>query len=132
MSGYRESDPWVNAGEWSGRLTSDSLVIVTVFHCRGLRELLGISVRLIGLTRRIRASTDGLIASRFTVGIRERRALSWSLWENVSGPRSMGRVQAHVLAARFVGVNHRIATSSAVFHHGGHWLPVVWPAEGAG
>lgn len=103
-----------------------TVVVVTLFRCRTLRQLLGVRRRFAGMAGVVKAKAPALLSSVVSVDYRRRLVMNVSVWPDVESMRQMGDVPEHVLAARYVGRRPDIATASGVFAHAGDWRELLW------
>lgn len=103
----------------------DGVIVVTRFECPSLWALLLVLVLHKRLARDVRRDATGFLGSSLMVAWRARTLLNVSLWEDMEGVHSMGRVRRHVDATRMPS-RLGVATSGGIFAYAGDWKRVMF------
>jgi hypothetical protein len=107
------------------------VIVVTRFECPGLWKLLVLVLLHKRMAREVRRHATGFLGSSLMVGWRTRTLLNVSLWRDMDGVHSMGRVRRHVDATR-VPSRLGVATSGGIYSFTGDWKRVMFGIDGAG
>jgi hypothetical protein len=103
----------------------DGVIVVTRFECPGLWALLVLLILHRRMARNVRRDATGFLGTSLMVGWRTRTLLNVSLWQDMDGVHSMGRVRRHVDATR-VPSRLGVATSGGVYAFAGDWRQVMF------
>lgn len=101
--------------------------MVTRFECPNLWALVLILVMHVRLKRDVRRHAIGFLGTARLVDWRSRTLLNVSLWEDMEGVHSMGRVRRHVNATRLPS-HLGVATDGGVYSYTGDWRRVIFGA----
>jgi hypothetical protein len=101
------------------------VIVVTGFECPSLWALLVVLVLHVRLARDVRREATGFLGATRMIAWRRRTLLNISLWRDMEGVRSMGRVQRHVNATR-VPSTLGVATYGDIYSFDGDWKRVLF------
>lgn len=108
----------------SNRGPSDR-VVVTRFECRTFIALLIIIALHHLIAPYVRRDVQGHLGALHQVNWRKRTVMNVSLWTSIDAIYSMGRCDAHIVAAR-IPRRLGVATSCAIFRMEGDWRSVMF------
>ncbi|MEU8124206.1 hypothetical protein AB0C21_36305 [Spirillospora sp. NPDC049024] len=110
---------------------AEGVIVVTRFECPGLWKLLVLVFLHRRMAREVRRHATGFLGSSLLVGWRTRTLLNVSLWRDMDGVHSMGRVRRHVDATR-VPSRLGVATSGGIYSFTGDWKQVMFGIDSEG
>jgi hypothetical protein len=110
-----------------GRTGAGGAVVVTLFACRNLRDILVIWWLHHRVKPGVRERTRGFLGVRLYIDWRRRTVRSVSLWADPAYLYDMGEVREHVAA---VGVPGQlgVATACGIYMYEGEWTELMFGA----
>ncbi|GAA1710674.1 hypothetical protein GCM10009765_69960 [Fodinicola feengrottensis] len=107
-------------------------VVITRFACPSLSGLFRLMVLHIHIKRQVRRQAPGFVGGKAVILWRQRTMLSITLWRHLDDIYDMGKVNAHIMAAR-VPARLGIQTSCGIYSYSGDWRAIMFgtPATSA-
>lgn len=105
-------------------------VIVTRFACPSVSRLFLLLFLHARIKRQVRRLVPGFVGGAAVVLWKQRTMLSVTLWRQLDDVYGMGKVDAHIMAAR-LPARLGIRTSSGIYSYRGDWRQIMFGVAAA-
>ncbi|WP_163506424.1 hypothetical protein [Fodinicola acaciae] len=105
-------------------------VVITRFACPSVSRLFVLLFLHVRIKRQVRRHATGFVGGKAVVLWRERTMLSVTLWRHLEDVYEMGKVNAHIMAAR-LPARLGIQTSCGIYPYRGDWRQIMFGVPAA-